>query len=204
MLLVLALIVFVPMAIEARRAARNERAQRARGGVEPPDDARIYAWMQIVYPGAFAAMLAELAIRGQTSPNVALAGALTFAAAKALKWWAIVTLGSCWTFRVIVVPGAPLVRRGPYRLLRHPNYVAVAGELIGAALMAGAVVTGPLMTLGFLLLMIQRIAVEQRALDAARSRAPASKTEAWAVGDRAAPALHTGRKNDSAPENRQI
>jgi hypothetical protein len=52
--------------------------------------------------------------------------------------------------------------------------------------------------------MIQRIAVEQRALDAARSRAPASKTEAWAVGDRAAPALHTGRKNDSAPENRQI
>ena len=52
-------------------------------------------------------------------------------AAKALKWWAILTLGRFWTFRVIVVPGATLVAGGPYRWLRHPNYVGVIGELVG-------------------------------------------------------------------------
>ncbi len=164
----LASIVFGLMAIEARRAWRNERGQRARGGVEPVGDARVYAWMQIAYPGAFAAMLAELALRGSPSLAVACAGAATLAAAKALKWWAILTLGPCWTFRVIVVPGAPLVTDGPYRYVRHPNYVAVAGELIGMALMTGALVAGPLMTVIFLLLITRRVALEQRALDAAR------------------------------------
>ena len=56
---------------------------------------------------------------------------MVFAGAKALKWWAIDTLGGAWTFRVIVVPDAPLVARGPYRWLRHPNYVGVLGEFIG-------------------------------------------------------------------------
>jgi methyltransferase len=161
-------VVFGPMAIEARRAARNERAQRARGGVEPSGDARIYAWMQITYPGAFALMLAELVVRGSPSPIVIAVGALTFAAAKALKWWAIATLGPCWTFRVIVVPGAPLVTGGPYRFIAHPNYAAVAGELAGTAFMTGAIVTGPVMTMLFCVLMTRRIAVERRALDAAR------------------------------------
>ena len=161
-------VVFGAMAVEARRAGRNERVQRARGGVEPVGDARIYAWMQIAYPGAFALMLAELAWRGSPSPALAGAGAATFAAAKALKWWAIVTLGPSWTFRVIVVPGAPLVTRGPYRYLPHPNYAAVAGELIGMALMTGAIITGPVMTMVFSFLMTRRITVERRALDAAR------------------------------------
>lgn len=168
------ILIYAWMIVEARRAARNERRQRARGGVEAAGDAATYRAMQIVYPGAFAAMLLELALRGAPAPGTIAIGAAVFAAAKALKWWAIVALGPCWTFRVIVVPGAPLVRGGPYRLLRHPNYVAVAGELIGAALMAGARVTGPLMTAAFVALMARRIAVEQRALDAARIDAGAS------------------------------
>jgi methyltransferase len=168
MSLALALIVFGLMTIEARRAARNERAQRARGGVEPIDDARIYRWMQIAYPGAFALMLAERAFRGSPPLAVIGAGAATFAAAKALKWWAIATLGPCWTFRVIVVPRAPLVNGGPYHYVNHPNYAAVVGELVGMALMTGALVMGPLMTIVFSWLMTRRIRVEQRALDAAR------------------------------------
>ncbi len=55
-------VVFVPMAIEAWRAARNERAQRASGGIEPPGD--VYPIMQVAYPGAFLAMIAEGAVRG--------------------------------------------------------------------------------------------------------------------------------------------
>lgn len=154
--------VFGAMLLEARRAARNQRAQRARGGIEPPGD--VYAAMQIAYPAVFLAMLVEGAFRGGAGPVPFVTGVAVFALAKALKTWAIVSLGRCWTFRVIVVPGDPLVRRGPYRWLRHPNYVAVAGELVGAALMTGAAVTGPVGTALFLLLVHRRIRVEEGAI----------------------------------------
>ena len=159
-----AAIVFGSMLIEARRAARNERAQRARGGLEPHGD--VYELMRIVYPGAFLAMLAEGAARGAPGRGVLLGGALVFATGKALKWWAILALGPFWTFRVIVVPGASLVARGPYRWVRHPNYVGVLGELVGAAAVAGAPVAGVVATGLFAALLVRRIAVEERALSA--------------------------------------
>jgi methyltransferase len=157
-----AIVVFAFMALEALRAARNERAQRALGGIEPPDD--VYRWMQVAYPGAFAAMLAEAAIRGGPPPSLAIAGVAVFTLAKIVKWWAILTLGRFWTFRVIVVPGAPLVSRGPYRFLRHPNYVGVIGELVGVGLLTGAVISGPIATAVFALLIRRRVTVEERAL----------------------------------------
>ena len=163
-LVTFAAIVFGSMLVEARRAARNERGQRARGGFEPPGD--VYELMRIVYPGAFLAMLAEGAVRGAPAAGVLVGGAIVFAAGKALKWWAILSLGPFWTFRVIVVPGASLVARGPYRWMRHPNYVGVLGELAGAAAVAGAPVAGVVATAFFAVLLIRRIAVEERALQA--------------------------------------
>lgn len=159
------LAIFLPMLVETRRALANERAQRACGGAEPRGD--VYKMMRIAYPGAFLAMLAERGLRGGPPAPVLLAGATLFVLAKALKWWAIAALGPAWTFRVIAVPGAQMVTSGPYRLLRHPNYIAVVGELVGVALMAGARVAGPLATLAFGMLLRKRIAVEERALAAA-------------------------------------
>ena len=151
------------MALEARRAARNERAQRARGGIEPPAD--VYRAMQIAYPGAFAAMLVEAALRETDPPRVLMAaGVAIFTAAKALKWWAIATLGRFWTFRVIVVPGTTLVRKGPYRFVRHPNYVGVLGEFIGVGLATGSFIAGPVATALFGALILKRVGVEDRAL----------------------------------------
>jgi methyltransferase len=164
----LLVVVFVPMAIEAARAARNERAQLARGGIEPHGD--VYSAMRVVYPLSFLAIVAESALTGGPTAGVAWTGAALFTAAKALKWWAIATLGPFWTFRVIVVPGAALVDRGPYRWLRHPNYVAVMAELAGAALLAGAPVAGAFAMAVFGLLLIKRISVEERALAQARGR----------------------------------
>jgi methyltransferase len=152
--------VFVPMLIEARLAATNERGQRALGGIEPPGD--VYRMMRVAYPAVFLAMIAEGAWR--PGHEQLLIGAAFFVAAKILKWSAILTLGPAWTFRVIVRPGVPLVAAGPYRWLRHPNYVAVAGELIGVALMSGARVAGPVGTVLFVVLMRKRIRVEERAL----------------------------------------
>jgi len=157
-----AALVFGFMIVEAIRAARNERAQRARGGIEPAGD--VYSLMRIAYPASFAAMITEGAIRGGSSRAALVAGMLVFAAAKALKWWAIVSLGVSWTFRVIVVPGSRRIASGPYRWLRHPNYVAVVGEMAGIGLATGARVSGPVALLVFATLLVKRIAVEERAL----------------------------------------
>jgi methyltransferase len=162
MLIAIFLVIFVPMLVEARRAAVNERAQLARGGLEPPDD--VYKMMRVAYPACFLAMLVEGLWRDAPPLGVLLAGATLFVLGKSIKWWAILTLGPFWTFRVIVVPGATLVTTGPYRWVRHPNYVGVVGELVGAALMTGAIVTGPLATAGFIFLLSKRIAVESRML----------------------------------------
>jgi methyltransferase len=169
-LLAIGLLIFAPMLVEAARARRNERAQKARGGLEPPDD--VYAIMRIAYPAAFLAMLAEGAAHGPStllragrSPAaIVITGLAIFTAAKIIKWSAILALGRFWTFRVIVVPGDRLVGTGPYRFLRHPNYVGVIGELVGAALMTRALVTGPIAVIAFAVLLYYRIAVEERVL----------------------------------------
>ncbi len=162
----IALLIVVPMLVEAARARRNECAQKARGGIEAPDD--VYRIMRVVYPAAFLLMLAESAVRGRGPAGTVVTGAAVFAAAKIIKWSAILALGRGWTFRVIVVPGDTLVTSGPYRYLRHPNYVGVIGELVGAALMTGARATGPIAVIVFAALLYKRIAVEERALRAAK------------------------------------
>ena len=121
--------------------------------------------MQWAYPACFVAMAVEGA-SSAASPGIrAVAGGAVFVAAKALKCWAIASLGTRWTFRVLVLPGVPLVTRGPYRWLRHPNYLAVVGELLGFAVVVGAPVTGVLSVIGFGALMLRRIRVEDSALD---------------------------------------
>jgi methyltransferase len=84
--------------------------------------------------------------------------------AMALRWWAVTTLGHRWSTRIIVVPGAPPVTGGPYRAVRHPNYLAVAMELLAVPLIGGALGTAAAASLGNLLLMAARISAEERAL----------------------------------------
>ena len=150
------------MAVEAVLSAFNERALRARGAIEPAGD--VIALMRWAYPGAFVAMGIEGALSGPAPDNVLISGLALFGLAKALKIWAISSLGSKWSYRVLVVPGEPLVTTGPYRFLSHPNYLAVAGELASVAAIVWAPIAGTLATMGFGWLMIQRMKIEDRAL----------------------------------------
>jgi methyltransferase len=162
-----ALLVLVFLILETLRSRANERALRARGAIEPTGD--VYRAMFVAYPLALLApFAAALATRPATTP-VWAAGLGLFLAAKALKFWAIHALGWRWTFRVLVVPGEPLVTSGPYRYLRHPNYLAVLGEIAGAALMCAAPVTGAAGFLGFGSLMLRRMTIEERALTSSSS-----------------------------------
>jgi methyltransferase len=86
------------------------------------------------------------------------------ALSQALRWWCVTTLGRRWNTLVIVVPQAPLVRRGPYRWLHHPNYVAVVAEGVALPLVHTAWLTAACFTLANALLLTVRIRVENDAL----------------------------------------
>jgi methyltransferase len=141
---------------------RNEGRLLRRGAFAAPDP--VYGAMRWAYPGAFIAMGLEGALTGPPPPPFAVAGATVFVAAKALKFWAIASLGERWTYRVFVLPGTPLVTGGPYRFLRHPNYVGVVGELMAIALVVGARVSGPAALVIFGWLLVERIRAEEKAL----------------------------------------
>jgi methyltransferase len=170
-ILLIAVLIFIPMLLEARVSRMHELTLRAHGAIEPQDD--VMRVMQVAYPSAFAVMLVEGALGRVQGDRWVIAGLVLFAAAKVLKYWAIATLGSRWTFRVLVPPGSRRTVLGPYRWVAHPNYIAVAGELTAVALAAHAPISGPLATLAFVLLMRRRVVVEERALAEPGRRAPA-------------------------------
>lgn len=154
--------VVVMMLAELKRSRANERVLRERGALEPSGD--VYRAMAIVYPAIFIAMAIEGALAGPSPDAALIGGFVMFAAAKVLKVWAISALGPRWSYRVLVLPDVPLVSTGPYAHLRHPNYVAVFGEIAGFALMVGARITGVVSLVAFALLVRKRIAVEEKAL----------------------------------------
>jgi len=154
--------VLLLMAGEAVLSRVNEAALRARGAVEPDGD--VIGAMRWVYPGSFIVMCVEGALTGPAPPNVLMSGLALFGLAKALKIWAISSLGSKWSYRVLVVPGDPLVKRGPYQFMSHPNYLAVVGEYVSVAAIIWAPISGTLAVLAFGRLMLARIRIEDRAL----------------------------------------
>ena len=136
----------------------------AHGGVETGK--RHYPPMVALHTGLLIACLVEVQVADR--PFLPVLGWTAFAlvlVSQALRWWCITTLGNLWNTRVIVVPGVALVARGPYRWLRHPNYVAVAVEGAALPLVHTAWVTALAFTvLNAILLLGFRIPTEERAL----------------------------------------
>ena len=82
-----------------------------------------------------------------------------------IRYWCILSLGPYWNTRIIVVPRQAQIKRGPYRWLRHPNYLVVSLEFILIPLLLRAPWTLCIFSLVNLIVLRQRIALEQRALD---------------------------------------
>jgi methyltransferase len=142
---------------------RNAAWSLERGGRESGQGH--YPVMVVLHTGFLVAMLVEAWVRRPDVPAaLAWTMLLLVLAAQALRWWCIVTLGHRWNTRVIVVPGLPSVTGGPYRLLRHPNYVAVVVEGIALPLVHSAWITALVFTLANAVLLSVRIRVEDAAL----------------------------------------
>ena len=140
-------------------ARRNTRRLLAAGGTE--HGAAHYP-MIVALHAAWLAALLFLMIEPGASPNWWLLG--LFAALQVGRAWVIWSLGPLWTTRVITVPDEPLVQRGPYRFLRHPNYAVVAGEIAVLPLVFGAWEVAVVFSVLNAAMLWHRIAVEEAAL----------------------------------------
>ncbi|HKA67717.1 MAG TPA: isoprenylcysteine carboxyl methyltransferase family protein [Actinomycetes bacterium] len=144
-------------------ANRNRRIMLGRGGIEYGQGH--YPLIVALHTGLLAGALTEVILadrpfyRWLGYPMLAIV-----LAAQGLRWWCIRTLGPQWNTRIIVAPGLPLVTSGPYRWLRHPNYVAVVAEGLALPLVHTAWLTATLFTALNLPLLWWRIRVEDRAL----------------------------------------
>ena len=144
-------------------STRNAAWSMVRGGEEYGRGH--YPVMVLLHSGFLVAMLVEALLRRPTVPPALAWTMLALVlAAQALRWWCIAALGRRWNTRVIVVPGLPPVRRGPYRWLAHPNYVAVVVEGVALPLVHACWITAAVFTAANAVLLTVRIRVENTAL----------------------------------------
>jgi methyltransferase len=150
------------LVVSQRHATASLRA----GGVE--SGAGHFPVMVLLHLALLAGCVAEpLALHRTFIPALGGPMLAVVVAANALRWWCIATLGPRWSARVIVLPGMPLVRSGPYRWFAHPNYVAVVVEGVALPLTGSAWITAGTFTVLNAALLTVRIRCETRALAAA-------------------------------------
>ena len=162
---VLVLAVALERLVELVVAKRNLAWALERGGVQTGSGH--YPFMVVLHSALLVGCLVEvLALHRPFVPALGWPMVVLVLAAQGLRWWCIRTLGPQWNTRVVIVPGLPLVGGGPYRFLRHPNYVAVVLEGFALPLAHSAWLTAVVFTVANAALLTVRIRTEARALDA--------------------------------------
>lgn len=147
---------------ELQVAKRNYKWAFAQGGLELGREH--YKWMWALHSLFFAAMLTEYMLLHPTMPTWAIYPLIFFIAAQGLRIWAILSLGSYWNTRIVVIPGTLLQTKGPYRWIRHPNYLAVIVEIASIPLLFGLYITATLFTLLNAIVLMHRIRIEEEGL----------------------------------------
>jgi methyltransferase len=151
--------------LELALSARHRRALLARGGVEHGADH--YRWMVLLHATFLPACVAEVWLlrRPLVLPLAVAAGAL-ITIAMLVRFWTIDILGERWCTRVIVLSDVPAITTGPFRYLRHPNYLAVVVEIAAIPMVHTAWLTALVFSLLDAVMLTVRIRVEERALSA--------------------------------------
>jgi len=163
-------LLYAERGVELLVSRRNARLAFAAGGVETGRGQ--YAVMVAVHALFPLACAAEVLVLHRRFPGVAGYAALAVAlGAQALRWWVVATLGRRWNTRIIVVPGEGPVTEGPYRYLRHPNYLAVMLEALAVPLIHGAWLSAVVFVGANVALLGARIPAEERAMGEPYARA---------------------------------
>jgi len=147
-------------------AGRNRRWLLKRGGFEVGREH--YPWMVVLHATFLVAAPMEVWMLDRPLiPLLALGMLLLLIVAMALRYWVVMTLRRRWTTRVVLLPGASRIERGPFRFLSHPNYLAVAVEIAALPLVHTAWLTALTCSILNAVLLKTRIRVEEAALHGA-------------------------------------
>ncbi|PVZ14809.1 isoprenylcysteine carboxyl methyltransferase family protein [Actinomycetospora cinnamomea] len=150
--------------VEVTISRRNAAWALARGGIEAGRGH--YPAMVVLHTGLLVGCVAEVWLADRPFlPALGWPMLGLVLACQAVRAWCVSTLGRRWNTRVIVVPGLPLVSSGPYRFLRHPNYVVVVIEGLALPLVHTAWITAAVFTVANAVLLTVRVRAERRALD---------------------------------------
>ncbi len=155
-------IVMIQRLIELIVASKNEKWMRSQGAFEVGADH--YPVMVLMHTGFFVTLLLEVTALDRPLSPIWLVLLTIFLIAQVMRIWCLISLGKYWNTKILVLPGADVVKKGPYRWIRHPNYLIVTVELLTLPLLFGAYFTAILFTVLNLWMLSVRIPAEENAL----------------------------------------
>ena len=160
--------VIIQRFVELQIAKRNEKAMLAKGAYEVGTSH--YKYMILLHTGFFISFLVEVAFfKSIFTPHYALLA--IFIVLQMLRVWCLASLGTFWNTKIIILPGANVVVKGPYAFIRHPNYLIVCLEIAVLPLMFQAYVTAICFSILNLIMLSVRIPIEEKALKEATNYA---------------------------------
>ena len=156
-------IVIVQRMIEMVIANRNAKWIKAHGGFEAGRSH--YKNIVALHAFFFLSLLIEVTLSNAAFSYISLVPLSLFLLAQFGRMWALSSLGRFWNTRIMIIPGAKVVAKGPYRYMRHPNYVIVIIEIAMLPLVFQAYMTAILFTILNALVLKKRIRIEEKALE---------------------------------------
>ncbi len=159
----LLILVGIERLVEVAISNRNQRKMLAQGALKVPE--RHYPWLVIFHAVVLVSSAVEvLFLHRPLIPALAISMSILFILSNALRWWVIRLLGGLWNVQIMDSTRIGFVTTGPYRWIRHPNYLGVILEVFSLPLIHTAWLTSIFGTLGYLLILRGRIHAEEGAL----------------------------------------
>lgn len=154
--------IIIQRLMELAVARRNEKWMKAKGAME--FGSGHYPFIVLIHAGFIVSTIVEVLYFDRGLSRYWPLLFTVFLLTQGVRVWAIASLGPYWNTKIIVLPDAQIVRRGPYRFIKHPNYLVVALEILTIPLLFNAFFTAVIFTLFNLLILCIRISAEEKAL----------------------------------------
>ncbi|MCY7784680.1 MULTISPECIES: isoprenylcysteine carboxyl methyltransferase family protein [unclassified Bacillus (in: firmicutes)] len=156
-------ILIAQRAAEMAVARQNEQKVKKQGAIEFGENH--YPYIIIMHILFFLSLIAEVLLLNKQPSSWWIGIAAAILIVQAVRYWALCSLGAYWNTKILVVPGAELVKKGPYRWMKHPNYTVVILEILLIPLLYQAYVTMSLFSVLNAALLTIRIRAEDKALE---------------------------------------
>ncbi|HAQ06585.1 MAG TPA: hypothetical protein DCR24_03300 [Bacillus bacterium] len=154
--------IIIQRLFELSVAKRNEKWMKSKGAIEFGQ--RHYPAMVLIHTAFFIVFIFEVMSLEKGLSSYWPVLLFLFSVTQAMRIWALSSLGRFWNTKIIILPDADVVKKGPYKLIKHPNYLIVTAELLIIPLMFNAFITLVLFTLLNILILSIRIPAEENAL----------------------------------------